>query len=1595
MKTHDKLRRLVVFILCATMVVGLLPMTVFADMVAEANATLRPSQKVNRAIAPVTYVDYIIQLVAGERGYTGNGTIEVTYTDYYGKSKSVTVDIYDSYLKLFPENTYKKITDGHELIQDVHKRGMASSSNMAYEINGIAKQFTGAYSVGMGGQFDLRPYGSCTLPLSRIAGNIESVDSVKVTLKDQGSLSLQSLRIIEVDRDNEGRYFNGTLSGQLEGRWRGYVLAEGSGTCSGGKKSTVFSESEYNLKCYAGNKRPYVDNEALICQGISFHIADEPTAGIETLLADVRTEFSAETPEWELYFNGSALKQLGVEAFRAYENLNPIFSECLNLEVTYLDVLGATRKVEIPAVTLYLVQILCDNEGKLYGQNYPLYSTWISGIFQQNETIALVLCLAQYKSLLGIQLTYGEAPDGIVSSIFSEEYRRVVDTKNDTLAIDELCFYEDVSGKEIQNRYSEKHLTCLPTLPEKTAYSYTSTNIGGAELETGYKLPMTLENGKLVEGPPVKKPLKDIYVVELQNSDVDGAGTYNNVYMDIAYVDINGFEQVLENLSLKELVGQFYGYTCKEDSQIARVYSTLNESDFSYDGDYFSDHLEMDRYLQYWASIPKSSSVIRFAISVTNVNHFTSITFTLQNEGTEVERRASGQKVGLDNWQLRSLTIKKATSIGQRYSSKGRSLILLKGYPDIAFPRWQRDVEGDSVAWGDQTMLLQSGVSSLKYDLTYKDQAGNIIEPENPLGKNEKDYLYEIPTSMTYEETLKQLGLIVPKFTYNVTVAVGKLPDAGSTNHFYFQCIFENGTSGVVLANQQLSADGFREGSNSQFQIRTAQNYGALKSLRIICDSASSVGDVYDKLNIENVLVTLIGTTGVSRTWEIGNGSIGWIDINYSEEGVVFDAADPDVIAPNKITNEQLVKEYPVTGITTTVDLEFSIVTAADSSFDIRKVEANGIQAELVYFDTAGFRKTWPLPEKNSLIAAIRSYNGTDDTTGVFSRNHIDHFQVSIPNVSSIHSLKITRSDGGQVWKVARITIQQVGGGGRVILKDNNEYMRIYDTTKELAESDQVASVGVDPNGTTTFNFSPHTISVNQSEDSSWDVTISREPTTTNDVANIYLHYGKSIGQDRPFVDGMQIEGSLKYYTIYNSFLQNTCTFQVGTRAGETIMYAENVSVNGMATLQAMTLKDKSGKGDQAVVDHAVVEQVRGDVIVNTYRLDYGLNLSSSIGASPTGSVDAPMWQKITLMSEPGQSQIDLTPEQHDVAVALRYTSSNGRDGHKKVYQSPYIYLTDQDIMALSSQQNVELTFNVSAIDEIVGFSVVTTGPVFHFSGAAVWNYDARNDTVLGSYRTDKKFGASKVATVVSLDQGDTSSATFTFVTPGIDEVAGAGTSGKVSMTVQYTDADGNAQTRHVSDLISMLPNGSSLAAGTTVQLKMLLPGAVDIEGVTLHAQDDDWYVSRMGVILERSDGTTIMNKAVQVDGWTKPLTPLEVDLNAKILSLSVSAYSEAMMTTTSSGGGAALQTTARIGDTITLTPLVGYTGSLNTTCSWETGEWAGHCQLMLDGRLVFHVPEDAQDGQSYQVTVSSRADSNFRVTITIVVAAAEVAEPT
>ena len=1119
-----------------------------------------------------------------------------------------------------------------------------------------------------------------------------------------------------------------------------------------------------------------------------------------------------------------------------------------------------------------------------------------------------------------------------------------MDTKTDRLIIDQLCFYEGVTQSNFKNEYSTTHLTCVPEITIDPAYCYTPTR--SATLTTDQTLALSVASGKLTEGKPTETELKNTYVFTLVNSGNRDAGTYGLVTMDITYTTTKGQQVTLDGLSLKDLVVDFCGSGART--------SGTDES-------------------QYYIHMSGAGSTTQFALEIASVDHFDSIKFSLSKSGHAEEFDSSGDTSGMDSWQIASITIAKAEKIGQRHASSRVDGV----------PKWERSVTSTKVAWSNQRMLLQAGITSQTLNLSYIDSAGNTVKPDVTVTV-ENTYLTELPTSMTYQEASKDLGLIVPKSTYQISVDVADVSDAGSTNYFYFQLIFENGTSAVVLANQQLSSDSFRQGQIETFQIQTTQNYGVLKSVRIICDSATSTSNVFDKLNISKISVLLTGTTGVSRVWEIEN--VGWIDINYSDEGASYYDGNNDVITSAETTNVQLVKEYAVTGITTAVDLQFCISTA---SSNLSSDDKKDISAVLTYLDSSGIQKT----ENFDLTRKIQAYNSTDNTKRLYRGNYIDRFVISVADISSVLSLEISRGDGSGNWKIRGVSVQQVADMDNLYLSYSDEYIRSYNTVTDLAVSENSQPESLDANESALFTFSENTIAVSESADDSWTTQITREPITSDDTLNIYLYSGALTDTQYPFTANSSIQATVKYTTTFGTYMQNSAVLRLGTSNGQNILYAQGLTATSMTTLNQLVLTNLAGEN---IASYAIVEQVRGGIIVATYQVNFSGSILSNLNGVGTPEIlkDKSTTQTLTLQSAPSQDPVTLTESTYDVAVALRYTTSTAPDGRKTVYQTPYVFLTDQQITTLASNQNVELDFEAENVDSVVGLAVVTSGPTFKFERAMIRNYD-KNGNLLSSDGITETFAASTISSTVNCDSENMVPVTITVLTAPNSSVSGAGTFGEVSLDVTYTEPDEDVVTVSFPDVPSRLSGSSSLEAGGRMEFTVLLSDVDTLDFLTLYAPDDDWYVQDVAVTRPLADGSEEM-KAVTVNNWATRTAPLVVDLNGEdnvIVSMNLSVRLNSSSSNLFAGSGESIYTTVKNGDVITLTPSFAYTGTPDTTVTWNLGNAESFSQAQEDGSMKLTIPEDAAPETVCTVLVHSNANPSLQITATFYVLESNVIE--
>jgi hypothetical protein len=297
-----------------------------------------------------------------------------------------------------------------------------------------------------------------------------------------------------------------------------------------------------------------------------------------------------------------------------------------------------------------------------------------------------------------------------------------------------------------------------------------------------------------------------------------------------------------------------------------------------------------------------------------------------------------------------------------------------------------------------------------------------------------------------------------------------------------------------------------------------------------------------------------------------------------------------------------------------------------------------------------------------------------------------------------------------------------------------------------------------------------------------------------------------------------------------------------------------------MASLRYLMLSSTMPNSfDQPYIGKVVVERVRGDVLMGTYYFDFGGfylgNGNPEYG--PSGTMSAtPMHQVVRLQPASGQA-VPLVAESSDIAVALRYTSNQDPAPEKTVYQSPYVYLTDAGCFGVTTGQMVEVPFEVSNVDQIVGLSVVSSGPNVEFDNAIVYNYSgaagAEQSVLLGSGSLAQSFTTSTIPSVLSSDGQAVTTARFRFTTAAEEVAVGAGTTGQVDMKINYVDGNGSMRQMSFDGVLARLTGAATPTAGSVVDLVLQLNDAAYLDSVEISAQDD-WFITHMAAELTLPD---------------------------------------------------------------------------------------------------------------------------------------------
>ena len=1020
-------------------------------------------------------------------------------------------------------------------------------------------------------------------------------------------------------------------------------------------------------------------------------------------------------------------------------------------------------------------------------------STKLAGYAQQGDTLLFPVKIPFFADLVDVRLSFD---------------------RSDVVNISSISMY-DLTLSLADVEVDEARAAIVPSITYNPVYLWKTNSRQGYTMnrsdEASFDLRLNEDSLAIVD-----EPLTDEYLVEIITDEMLSAGTTSDVSVQLSYVTYGGVEQRTEKIMLREQSKDFHGYTWGGD----------------------------DMY--YWMGM-RPGGKLYFRIKIPYVNQFTGATFELENGGK-------------DEWQMAGVNIYTLEELSKREITWGDFTA-----GDVQTDRYyDRSFKGELIFSGTRSALVQPG------DPVVMDSSEGGVHTESTLPESSVAW-GDIKYSMSYEEALQDIGFTKTRNTYQVEVtvagntALSGSEDAGSKNQFYFQLVFQDGTSGYVLANQQLSGDGFRAGYTETFTVKTNQDYGELVSVRVIPEDISSKSDYFDKLNIDSIQVIRRSDGGLSRQWSLER--VGWIDIDFRDEG-----AASSMLGQSGRTEEEMARAFNVTYSTYAVNLLVSITT--------RGMPFSGtVYGDMCFYNSAGevkhmgfdivelmYEYANKTPRYNSTLSAngsIIAGSSAWSDSYMFQADRTDRFIITLSDACELAYLELNaymeglEQGQGGTWHIGGVAVSLIESEGELLLNANNEYernnaVRLLTTNVETNRTPAYQLL-LEHNATTSqriyFIENEIDLDINRGNVS----VLAREPISQNDVLNIYVY--PDLEESEPTTD-FTIKAAATYTSPRG--MRQASAGNLNLSSDGTMFYMIGVKAAGMTVLNDLALQAESTvHTPSAYIDYAIVQQVRSGVIINTYKVDFsGAPAAYGLRSAPESAMvgyEPPFVDEQVVMFGIGEGvnePLMLQPETKDLAVALRYIPEYDPEGYDQEYDSPFIYLTDQQITMLRSGQTVSLTFNEEYVKEITGVVMVATGGLsVPVDMACVGSY--RVATATGERVERNWYSFSEF--MDSIDSGEVGRTdrhlgyggdsvkplNLQFVTAPATMDAESGVSGSVELTISYVDDYGTIRTAVIPDLRPYATTQTPFATDTVTDVSLLVRGMKELRWLEVRPYDD------------------------------------------------------------------------------------------------------------------------------------------------------------
>gem|GEM_PF-1850621 len=1152
-------------------------------------------------------------------------------------------------------------------------------------------------------------------------------------------------------------------------------------------------------------------------------------------------------------FADQPLAGLECEAYRTKGTLKGgEYIEDIALNINYTDIVGKPHLISLPVVTNALK----------WASDQGVDKVEIAGVAQAGQSLyfeGTIPGLASFTSVslvTGSQTVLSRIGMSRSNSLSIIKQGREVNSLEDKIAISAFAIYH-TTDEGVNNTvttdgaFLSYKFSGLPILYQRAETEYGIEIPAGEDTTLQLTKPMK-ESDLSAAGWKEKK-----YLVGVHTDKTPRAGTVADVQMQLSYTDVSGYNQTTKWYSLKEEALNYYGYWYSENTQ---------EGDFAY-----MVGMSPDNTLYYVVTAP-------------NVDQFTNAAYKLESGSDE------WQTNGLQIWALDSLS-----PIQAEWKEVNVTNTNIQYHSDVQFYRefdginilniQGKTVDDTSAGTGEtadgsqdnggysylpDSLLVQSG-DEISWDFKTKGVTDVEEEQYASLG-------YE----MTYEDCLQNFGFDKTRETYTVKVAVSDQAidtsgngDCGSENNFYFQLLFENGSSAVVLANQQLEGDRFRTGNIETFTIRTNKDYGSVTGVRIIPEQVQDASVPDDKLKVDEISVVRASGNSYNETYIVEQSAIpnnGWIGAS----GYMDDAQKHTTQEDKKGRMiDDIAIDLPITAYTNEINLLCCL------SLEEYKETTSQFYGEMKMTVDYIKKDGTPAKETFDIVDAMYTYcnkavqhDADTDSTGrsvtrqpavsspslMFRGGHTDRFQISLRDCKSLYMVTLTGQSRGDTseMNVSSISFSTVEEQGSLQLSGKDEY--IHSGTTTYVTSNSVETNETAKLGNTFAKGQDQKIKISllaneiapRNEGSLWLAVFSREPVSQQDSLNIYIY---------PTTASMPIANydlytRATYSNVVGQQLTSALTLMnkhVGTGGTDrSYFYLNGLSAKQIATLDNLyCISGNQGSDLNAYIDYAVIQQVRSGTVINTWQKD-GYNKMASMGADLTMQSENPegMYnqQKVYLqLSDDSGTDAEkkLIAEKTDIAVALRYTSSV--DPTEKEVDTPYIYITDQDYYRIQAGMMIELTFDTPYVKEVKGLKIAKQGDLnATIDLACVENYarasqkDEEGVLISRSNFVDELVVSTTPTTLeASLDEADVVKPLYvTFTTSPADAAVESGTSSPVRMAIGYGTVSGLA-TETDPDYLDISyfitdRNQHSFLTGETQEIRLLTRGIDELHYIDL-----------------------------------------------------------------------------------------------------------------------------------------------------------------